>query len=169
METSGLLQASKDLVEEFSIQLQVWKDHLPTSLWWDDDLSLSRALVESGSRPFILDIHDKHCDIVDPALIMIALLQTRHKFASFLIYRPYIYKALHDPEFITEDDLNGCIKALKVSFMPHSVQKNSNQPRHAHCGPYFCLCFIQRKLFFPTFASTATSISPVISRLMLCN
>lgn len=56
--------------------------------------------------------------MLDPQLILTASLQTRYKFAEYLIYRPYIYKALHTPELVTHDDLIGCDKALHVRLLP---------------------------------------------------
>jgi hypothetical protein len=81
--------------------------------------------------------------MLDPNLILTASLQTRYKFALYLIYRPYIYKALHTPELVTKDDLEGCAKALYVSsceiqlFIYYSTLTVAGLYPLANTSPYF--------------------------------
>lgn len=44
----------------------------------------------------------------------------------YLIYRPYIYKALHEPDAVTTEDLEGCKAALLVCSIYIYVRITSN-------------------------------------------
>lgn len=45
--------------------------------------------------------------------MQVALLRTRYLYARYMIYRPFIYKALHFPEQMTQDDALGVAECLK--------------------------------------------------------
>lgn len=42
-----------------------------------------------------------------------ALLRSRYQVAKFHIGRPYLYKALHNPTTLTDDDLKACRECLE--------------------------------------------------------
>lgn len=65
-------------------------------------------------------------NVLDPVSVLNSTLQTRYKFATYLIYRPYIYKALHEPDTVTTEDLQGCKTALLVCFIYLYVLTDSN-------------------------------------------
>jgi hypothetical protein len=46
--------------------------------------------------------------------VQVALLRTRYYHAKYLIYRPFIYKALHAPESMTRDDAEGVGECLRA-------------------------------------------------------
>lgn len=50
--------------------------------------------------------------------MQVALLRTRYLYARYMIYRPFIYKALHFPDQITQDDALGVAECLKVRASP---------------------------------------------------
>ncbi len=52
---------------------------------------------------------------ISSKMILNATLQTRYKYAEYLIWRPYIYRALEAPAEITRHDIE-CYKAYKVGF-----------------------------------------------------
>jgi len=51
--------------------------------------------------------------------IQVALLRTRYYYAKFMVYRPFVYKALHFPSQISPEDAEGVAECLRVSFMPY--------------------------------------------------
>jgi hypothetical protein len=61
--------------------------------------------------------------ILDMKMILHASLQTRYKYALYLLWRPYLYKVLHFPDSSTNEDLQGCIEAIKVTFIHSSIVK----------------------------------------------
>lgn len=48
--------------------------------------------------------------------IQVALLRTRFYYAKYMIYRPFVYKALHFPEQMTQEDAQGAAECLMVTF-----------------------------------------------------
>jgi hypothetical protein len=49
--------------------------------------------------------------------ILTAQLRTRFYYARFMLYRPFVYKALHFPELMTADDANCCALAIKSACL----------------------------------------------------
>ena len=45
--------------------------------------------------------------------VVTAQLRTRFYYARFMLYRPFVYKALHFPELMTVDDATCCGLAIK--------------------------------------------------------
>lgn len=60
---------------------------------------------EPAHYPYLYDIH-------------VALLRTRYYYAKYMVYRPFVYKALHFPELMTTDDIDGAAECLRVSLLP---------------------------------------------------
>lgn len=48
--------------------------------------------------------------------IQVALLRTRYYYNKHLIYRPCVFKALHYPESLTQEDAEGAAECLKASL-----------------------------------------------------
>lgn len=46
--------------------------------------------------------------------IQVALLRTRFYYAKYMVYRPFVYKALHFPEHMTQEDAQGAAECLMV-------------------------------------------------------
>lgn len=105
------------LISELWRQLQAWRQHLPPALNWnDDDL---RRDTEPATTPTAWQhaVPDEPAEfnLLDSRTVLNASLQTRYKYAQYLMWRPYIYKVLHFPNLITEEDIQGCKEAFKVS------------------------------------------------------
>jgi len=49
--------------------------------------------------------------------IITGQLRTRFYYAKFMIYRPFIYKALHFPEAMTNDDASYCALAMQSACL----------------------------------------------------
>lgn len=47
--------------------------------------------------------------------IQVALLRTRYYYTNYVLHQPYVYKALHFPEQLTEKDAEGAAECLRVS------------------------------------------------------
>ena len=48
--------------------------------------------------------------------VQVALLRaTRYYCAKYMVYRPFVYKALHFPEQMTQEDAEGVAECLRVS------------------------------------------------------
>lgn len=52
--------------------------------------------------------------------IQVALLRTRYYYAKYAVYRPFVYKALHFPEQMTQEDAEGVAECLRVCFFTFS-------------------------------------------------
>lgn len=61
--------------------------------------------------------------------VQVALLRSRYYYAKYLIHRPFLYKALHHPDAMTQDDAIGaaeCLKALlkwPIAMSPTCLHK----------------------------------------------
>jgi hypothetical protein len=91
------------LILELSRQLHAWREHLPTPLTWNDEAPEPNPFTDAPEG-------------FDCKTVLIASLRTRYKYAQYLLWRPRLYKVLHFPNFITDEDLQGCMEAFKVSF-----------------------------------------------------
>src|ERR1700709_1999217 len=45
--------------------------------------------------------------------IQVALLRTRFYYAKYMVYRPFVYKALHFPDQMTQEDAEGAAECLR--------------------------------------------------------
>ncbi|KAK4189030.1 hypothetical protein QBC35DRAFT_494533 [Podospora australis] len=45
--------------------------------------------------------------------VQVAMVRSKYYYAKYLLYRPFLYKALHHPEAITQDDAVGVAQCLK--------------------------------------------------------
>lgn len=110
--------APTHVIKALAQYLQDWRNKLPPELNWDGDATLCSSPETYPETIYVsLDGDGFSYNMLDPMLILTASLQTRYKYALFLIYRPYIYKALHTPDAMTQEDLIGCEKALHVSLL----------------------------------------------------
>ncbi|KAK4983050.1 hypothetical protein LTR50_007450 [Elasticomyces elasticus] len=106
------------LVKELAHQLESWRQLLPRQLQWSDQARFDFPSVDVGSThtsgnlftsdqgPVPIN-HRYNLDVVT------AQLRTRFYYARFMIYRPFVYKALHFPELMTKADVDCCALALQ--------------------------------------------------------
>ena len=110
------------VIRELSRQLDSWRSLLPRPLQWSDndkfDFPSTEPTIRRLNEPlFSVDQgnvpigHKYNLDVVT------AQLRTRFYYARFLIYRPFVYKALHFPEIMTPDDATCCALAIKSACM----------------------------------------------------
>jgi hypothetical protein len=106
------------VIREMVRQLDSWRALLPRPLQWSDGDKFefpatdpmtrrpNEPLFSSDQGPIPIG-HKYNLDIVT------AQLRTRFYYARFMMYRPFVYKALHFPELMTADDCNCCALAIK--------------------------------------------------------
>jgi hypothetical protein len=126
------------LINRLAADLSTWRNMLPDPLRWSDDdpfaappsptdpshpdsyflpsghlfTSSDDGLTADGKSvavPYILDIQ-------------VALLRSRFYYAKYIVYRPFVYKALHFPDSLTDDDKVGVVICLRVCLiLSHSL------------------------------------------------
>lgn len=127
------------LLQQLFRRLTEWRGILPPSLHWPEEDStcfpiantspsrtdarifdqaldprLSKAPEQSGEPLFTADLDSEPTKYRFAYDIQVALLRTRYYHAKYIIHRPYIYKVLHFPDQMSEDDVNGAAECLQV-------------------------------------------------------
>lgn len=123
------------LIKELARQLESWRSLLPRPLQWSDSDKFDFPNTKpAGHRPadtlFVLDqgpVPVNHRSNLD---IITAQLRTRFYYARFMIYRPFVYKALHFPELMTPDDVTCCALAIQSACLwPLAMAPPKNKKR----------------------------------------
>jgi len=74
--------------------------------------------------------------------VQAALLRSRYYYAKYLIHRPFLYKALHYPESMTDDDALGVAHCLKASLKwPIAMSPTCKRKRLVPCMFFFTQSF----------------------------
>jgi hypothetical protein len=60
--------------------------------------------------------------------IQVALLRTKYYYAKYMINRPFVYKAMHFPEQMTNDDAEGVAECLRVGLAIFSCSEQLPLP-----------------------------------------
>ena len=127
-------------LKQLASELTQWRDMLPRELQWDEDdpasfptpqqpttmgsygQSLDSTLLprqrQSGSPLgplFTSDLDSEPGQYPYAYDVQVALLRTRYYCAKYMAYRPFVYKALHFPEQMTQEDAEGVAECLRVS------------------------------------------------------
>ncbi|KAI2771556.1 hypothetical protein F4815DRAFT_496874 [Daldinia loculata] len=119
------------MTKQMAEQLDQWRGLLPVYLRWEEDNpgAFSNPAEEmygdqSMYPPPVPDLHTNFmfsADLDNPPVtypyavdIQAASLRTRYYYVKYLIYRPFIFKALHHPEQMTRDDAEGVVECLKA-------------------------------------------------------
>lgn len=116
-------------LKQVSAKLAQWRRLLPQDLQWPDDDPLSYSTPELASP-------DSFNQSLDPSLspaadfaqfmanteptyypyvydVQVALLRTRYYYSKYVLHQPFVYKVLHFPEQVTEDDARGVAECLR--------------------------------------------------------
>ncbi|KAI1657172.1 hypothetical protein F4813DRAFT_94149 [Daldinia decipiens] len=119
------------MTKQMAEQLDQWRGLLPVYLRWEEENpgAFSNPAEEmygdqSMYPPPVPDLHTNFMfsvDLDNPPVtypyavdIQAASLRTRYYYVKYLIYRPFIFKALHHPEQVTRDDAEGVVECLKA-------------------------------------------------------
>lgn len=126
---------SASTLKQLAIQLDRWRGLLPPALQWRQDdptmfpahahntqqynqsLDPSLAPSQQGQSPqalFTTDLDREPVHYPYAYDLQVALLRTRYYYAEYMVHRPFIYKALHHPEQMTHEDMDGVAGCLKV-------------------------------------------------------
>jgi hypothetical protein len=116
-------------------QLDQWRTLLPANLQWPEhhpesflyaqprstrafDELIDPNLTSQTSQPLFSADLSVDC-IQYPYIhdIQVALLKTQYIHAKYMVYRPYIYKALHFPDSMGQQDYDGAAECLRVSLL----------------------------------------------------
>jgi hypothetical protein len=125
-------------LNQLASQLSQWRSMLPRDLQWDEDdpasfpspqasggynQPLDPTLSPQRSRPapplFTTDLNSDPVHYPYVYDIQVALLRTRYYYAKYMVHRPFVYKALHFPEQMTQEDAQGVAECLRVSLHHH--------------------------------------------------
>lgn len=140
------------MVREFSRQLDHWQTTLPKPLQWSTSDRLECS--QEGTR-----VHRFEGDGVSDTFVSTqelkeqtygiskVQLRTRFHFARCMLYRPFVYKALHAPETMKPLDIEYCALAI-----------------HSFCAwPLIIVTVKDQKRLFPhLFSWTQTSIETLL-------
>ena len=85
------------------------------------DSNLSQQPGQSSIPLFSPDLDSEPVQYPDIYHIQVALLRTRYYYAKYMVYRPFVYKALHFPEQMTQEDAEGVAECLRVCLSAISI------------------------------------------------
>jgi hypothetical protein len=124
---------SSSSLKQLASQLEQWRGMLPPDLQWaeDDpfgfpkpqsregfnqplDPNLSPHSAPAGLPLFTADLDSEPVHYPYAYDIQVALLRTRFYYAKYMVYRPFVYKALHFPDQMTQEDAEGAAECLRV-------------------------------------------------------
>jgi hypothetical protein len=138
---------SASTLRQLASQLDQWRGLLPRDLQWPEDDPTAFPLSaqptyfytqlldptlapphqgQSETRLFITDLHREPIQYPYAYDIQVALLRTRYYYAKYMVHRPYIYKALHFPKQMTQEDAEGVADCLKVTFKKSLIYQQAN-------------------------------------------
>lgn len=121
----SLRNAPEAILHELDLQLQIWREALPKALQWRDEEhdTISLTPFEDMAGPaFTPTSRYSYSEAEFTGAtplgvgynfdIITAALRTRFYHARLLIHLPFVYKALHSPQDLSPNDVEGCRKAL---------------------------------------------------------
>ncbi|KAG8674456.1 hypothetical protein FPOAC2_00477 [Fusarium poae] len=120
---------SATVMKQLDAQLDQWRGMLPSHLRWQDNQDMAFSDPSQGafnnvyagqslpsSYMFTPDLDTQPTTYPFAADIHVALLRTRYSYNKYLIYRPCVYKVLHHPDSVTQEDAEGAAECLKASL-----------------------------------------------------
>lgn len=126
---------SPTVLKQLASKLEQWRENLPANLQWAEVAPASFPSPQAKDTDFSQDIDPELSpdETLPPLMfsedldkepahypylydIQVALLRTRYYYAKYTIYRPFVYKALHSPDQITQEDAEGVAECLRVPF-----------------------------------------------------
>ena len=122
------------------------------------DPNLSSHPTQSRMPLFSTDLDKEPIQYPYVYDIQVALLRTRYYQAKHTVYRPFVYKALHFPEQMTQEDAEGVAECLRVRYYFDSVR----------CYLKCCVLTLFKVMFgmapftLPNLSQEATSTLPVL-------
>ena len=115
---------STKVADELRHQLEQWQANLPEALQY-------------ASNP-----HEQNFSCPADAVV-VALLQMRYKVSIFHLGRPFLYKAIHNPQAVSDIELKLCAEALEYAMGWHMTldvcarMQNFAPLKYFCCGQFF--------------------------------
>lgn len=94
------------MVAELGRQLDSWRALLPDAIQWRDD-----DMLCMDDEAMALLRHE-----INPNTLA-AELRTRFHYARHILYRPFVYKALHFPELLSAEDIDYAFLAVQAACL----------------------------------------------------
>ncbi|KAK4231456.1 hypothetical protein QBC38DRAFT_465745 [Podospora fimiseda] len=156
-----------DRIRECAAELEIWRGLVPVRFAWEErspvvlpnSIILPRMstppspLINMPSSPGITrqqqpqsmfsieldDAPERYPNAID---VQIALLRSRYFYTKYLIYRPFIYKALHYPDLMSHTDVVGAIECLRATLKwPVAMSPTCKHKRLIPCMFFFTQSF----------------------------
>ncbi|KAB8302428.1 hypothetical protein EYC80_005842 [Monilinia laxa] len=121
-------------VRQLASQLTQWRGLLPSAIQWLEDNpasfpGLQNTEQQAGNIDPNLTSQNPHSVLFTTNLdeeptrypyaydIQVAILRTRYYYAKYMAYRPFVYKVLHCPELITQEDAHNVAECLRSCLL----------------------------------------------------
>ncbi|KAI9832178.1 MAG: hypothetical protein M1819_004530 [Sarea resinae] len=103
------------VIKELARQLESWRSLLPHELQWEDEKALDVYHPDLGHSKPLFSFGNLLAPVAHQynADLIVAALRSRFYYLRYMIYRPFVYKALHYPNHMTQEDIECCIICLK--------------------------------------------------------
>ena len=156
--------ATPSSLKQLASQLTQWRGMLPRDLQWAEDDPASsptpQPMTLGGCNPrldpnlwptqensglplFTTDLDSEPVHYPYAYDIQVALLRTRYYYVKYMVYRPFVYKALHFPEQMTQEDAEGVAECFCSCLKwPLTLSPTSRRKRLVP----FLFCWSQRFL-----------------------
>jgi hypothetical protein len=129
---------SANVLKSLASSLTEWRSLLPDNLQWAEDDPMAFPAPQparnvAGFGQIDPELSPQHAPSRPPLFstnldvepmnypylydIQVAMLRTRYYYVKYMVHRPFIYKALHFPEQMTQEDAEGAAECLRVSFV----------------------------------------------------
>jgi len=122
------------------------------------DTNLLSEPAESRMPIFSTDLDKEPIQYPYVYDIQVALLRTRFYQAKYMVYRPFVYKALHFPEQMSQEDAEGVAECLRVCHHFNSIWCLLK----CYMLTLFAVMFDMAYYTLPTISSETTSSLPIL-------
>ncbi|KAH7305371.1 hypothetical protein BKA65DRAFT_543962 [Rhexocercosporidium sp. MPI-PUGE-AT-0058] len=146
-------------LKSLAAQLTQWRGLLPRDLQWPENDPAASPAPQTvnprnsngpvrpglsipwpslpGAQLFSADLKNMPMHYRFVYDVQVAVLRTRYYYAKYVVYRPFVYKALHFPEQMTQEDAQGVAECLRSCLKWPLLMSPTS--RHKRLIPYlFC-------------------------------
>jgi len=126
-----------NVIKELTRQLDNWRELLPAGLQWDDNdrfgfpANFNTKNTADQGLLFSIDSDMRPpTELGNSFAMTTAQLRSRYYYARFMIYRPFVFKALHFPEQMTENDTHFTASCLQACLLwPIAMEPTKRRKR----------------------------------------
>ncbi|KAH7031178.1 uncharacterized protein B0I36DRAFT_409480 [Microdochium trichocladiopsis] len=163
-------------IKQLAMQLEQWRGMLPLHLRWQDDergvFHLGDDLYDPTGYPhgvppqlgtfsFTTNLDIPPVNYPYAADIQISILRSRYYYVKHILYRPFLYKALHHPEDFGQEDAEGVAECLQAGLKwPIAMSPASRRKRLIPC-----LFFWSQNLLSVLVTLRLTERVPLLARI----